>query len=268
MNSHDPEPILDVRKLSHTFGKGAGALHVIDDVSFALHAGDAMAIVGPSGAGKTTLLRCLTGLLTPTSGDIHFDGQRISGVPKGISVVFQDYSRSLYPWLTALANVVFPLKNSKLSRRDCSTLAMDALDLVGLQDMAKKYPWQMSGGMQQRVAIARALITEPRLLFMDEPFASVDAQTRAELEDLTLRIRESRDMSVVSVTHDIDESVFLSDHVLVMSRRPSTVLEELSIDLPYPRDQMTTKSRPEFLTSRSRVHQLILAEKTKEGASR
>lgn len=256
--------IVDVRHLSHTYGTGPGKVQAVLDVSFALESGKSLAIVGPSGAGKTTVLRCLTGLLRPQEGELFVAGERVTGVPEGIGVVFQDYSRSLYPWLSSVRNVGFPLRAKGTSRSEMRRRAMNALDMVGLADMGAKYPWQLSGGMQQRVAIARALVTEPSLLVMDEPFASVDAQTRAELEDLTLRIKQDTRMSMITVTHDIDESVYLSDRVVVLSKRPSVVLAELPVELPYPRDQISSKAHPSFLAVRQLVHQHISAEKMKE----
>ena len=250
-------PIIEVRGLTHTYGEGAGAHKAIEDVGFTLDEGQALAIVGPSGAGKTTLLRCLAGLITPSGGEIRIAGIRSSGIPKGISVVFQDYSSSLFPWLRVGPNVMFPLRGKRLPRAEIRARAMSVLELVGLPDVWKKYPWQLSGGMQQRVAIARALVTQPRLLFMDEPFASVDAQTRADLEDLVLRVRAATRTSVVTVTHDIDESVYLSDVIIVLSGTPSTVLAAESVHLPYPREQLDTKRTGEFLDVRQRVYQLI-----------
>lgn len=250
-------PILSAHGLAHRYGQGSTAYHAIARVDFELAETRALSIVGPSGAGKTTLLRCLTGLITPTEGVIELGGAPIRGIPEGIGVVFQDYSRSLFPWLRVLQNVEFPLRNRKVRAEERRRLAVDALSIVGLADATKKYPWQLSGGMQQRVAIARALVTKPRLLFMDEPFASVDAQTRADLEDLVLNIRAETSTSVVIVTHDIDESVYLADTVLVMSSPPSRVSATVPVDLPYPRTQLDTKRLDGFLDIRSRIYGLI-----------
>ena len=250
-------PIIEVTGLTHTYGRGATAYQAIGHVEFTLADGDALSIVGPSGAGKTTLLRCLAGLTTPTGGQVKIAGVTTRGIPQGISVVFQDYSRSLFPWLRVARNVTFPLRRSQMSRREMDARADEVLALVGLPGARKKYPWQLSGGMQQRVAIARALITSPRLLFMDEPFASVDAQTRSDLEDLVLRIREETGTSVVTVTHDIDESVYLSDVIIVLSGSPSRVIATERVHLPYPREQVGTKRMDEFLDVRQRVYELI-----------
>jgi len=257
-----PDTILSVRGLAHTFGHGATAHRAIGDISFDLPRGTTLSIVGPSGAGKTTLLRCLAGLLRPSGGVVELDGDRVTGVPASIGVVFQDYSRSLMPWLTVTRNVEFSLRGTGMARRDLHERASEALALVGLSDAGQKHPRELSGGMQQRVAIARAVAVRPRLLLMDEPFASVDAQTRAELEDLTLEIRAQTQTSMVVVTHDIDESVYLSDAVLALSGPPSCVLADVPVTMPYPRDQVSTKQRPDYLEIRSKVYDMIHSNRT------
>lgn len=264
------ETILAVQNLGHTYGQGSSAYHAIASVDFELSRGEALSIVGPSGAGKTTLLRCLAGLQRPTQGSIELDGQRINGVPAQIGVVLQDYSRSLMPWLNVIRNVEFPLRGTGMARREIHERAAEALALVGLADAAAKHPRDLSGGMQQRVAIARAVVVEPRLLLMDEPFASVDAQTRADLEDLTHTVRARTGTSVVIVTHDIDESVYLSDSVLVMSAPPSRVMEHIAVHLPYPRDQIASKRLEEYLAVRTKVYELIrsnVSQQTTQGRS-
>jgi len=250
-------PILAVKGLSHTYGHGATAHRAIAQVDFELMTGQAISVVGPSGAGKTTLLRCLAGLQTPTGGSVEIEGVPVTRVPSSIGVVFQDYSRSLMPWLSVKRNVEFPLRGHGLDKREVQQRAMDALALVGLTAAADRHPRQLSGGMQQRVAIARAVAVQPRILIMDEPFASVDAQTRAELEDLTLSVRRRTDTSVVLVTHDIDESVYLADSVLVLSGNPSRVVDQLPVELGYPRDQLTTKRQENYLDVRSKVYEMI-----------
>src|SRR3954469_2857175 len=177
---------LAISGLSKTYNAGPGGHEVLRDISFDVHVGEFVCLVGPSGAGKTTLLRCLTSLMPATSGEILLDGQRQVAPSSKISIVFQEYTRSLMPWMTAEKNVALALDNRKLPKADVRRMSREALASVGLAGAESKYPWQLSGGMQQRVAIARALITEPEVLVMDEPFASIDAQTRLELEDLTL----------------------------------------------------------------------------------
>lgn len=251
--------LLTVSNLSKTYGEGSKAVQAIGDISFSVQEDEFLSIVGPSGAGKTTLLKCLSGLLAPTSGSVVLDGRKVAGPPPGLALVFQDYNRSLLPWLTIRGNVESPLKGIRqgISAAERRARSDEALNAVGLSAFSKSYPWQLSGGMQQRVAIARAVAYQPRLLLMDEPFASVDAQTRTDLEDLVLRIREEYKMTIVFVTHDIDESVYLSDRVLVLSPSPTTVRRELTIDLPTPRDQMETRAHPEFAGLRNAIYQDI-----------
>jgi NitT/TauT family transport system ATP-binding protein len=245
--------MLDVIEFSHTYGTGTKAHLAIDDVSFRVDAGEIVCVVGPSGCGKTTLLKSVAGLHRIDSGEIRLRGNQIRGVPGDLAVVFQDYSRSLFPWLNVASNVEFPLRGTSLGRAQRRERAAEALAWVGLADVAHKYPWQLSGGMQQRVAIARALAYRPALMLMDEPFASVDAQTRAELEDLVLRVRTEQDMTILLVTHDIDESVYLGDRVLVLSESPTTVVDTLKVDLPSERDQILTRASAEFVRLRSEV---------------
>ena len=212
-------------------------------------------IVGPSGCGKSTLLRIISGLDTPTSGHVRFGGAPVDGVPQGLAMVFQDYSRSLYPWMRVSKNVAFPIK--RLPAKEREERVRFAIDEVGLTGKENLYPWQMSGGMQQRVAIARALASHPTLLLMDEPYASVDAQTRADLEDLLMRIQQELGITVLVVTHDIDESVYLADRIFVLSAPPSVVTEVIDVDLPRPRDHITTKTDPRFIEIRGHVTRLL-----------
>jgi NitT/TauT family transport system ATP-binding protein len=233
--------------------------------------GELVTIVGPSGCGKSTLLRCAAGLLPPTSGRVVLDGVPVTRVPDRLAVVFQDYSRSLYPWLSVAANVALPLlsktqrggtRNSRARRGHSAraarhAIALGALESVGLAGFADRYPWQLSGGMQQRVAIARALACDPVLLLMDEPFGAVDAQTREDLEDLLLRVQAERNITTLLVTHDIDESVYTGDRVIVLTRGPGRVRAEVAVDLPAPRDQITTKEHREFARLRAEVSRLV-----------
>ncbi|GAA2176051.1 ABC transporter ATP-binding protein [Agrococcus versicolor] len=254
------EPLLVVDRVGHVYGTGATAHRAIDELSFAVEAGELVSIVGPSGAGKTTLLRVLAGLMRPTEGTVRLSGRVVDAVPPGMAMVFQDYSRSLLPWLTVARNVAFSLGGGGGGRRGAAERAgivQESIDAVGLTGHEHRYPWQLSGGMQQRVAIARALAYRPSLLLMDEPFASVDAQTRAGLEDLVLGIQERTDVTILFVTHDVDESVYLADRVIVLSRPPSTVAAELHVPLPSPRDQIGTKELPAFVSLRSQVARLI-----------
>lgn len=245
------EAILRVQNLSHHYGSNL----VIGDISFEVGAGEFVSIVGPSGAGKTTLLRILSGLMKPTGGTLEFEGRPVNGVPRDLAMVFQDYSRSLPPWLSVAKNVMFPLTG--ISTAEKQERAKEALEAVGLKGHEDKYPWELSGGMQQRVAIARALAYQPRLLLMDEPFASLDAQTREELEDLVLRLRENFDITTLFVTHDITESVYLADRILVLTKSPAALAEVIDVPIPAPRDQIATKEREDFVHLRSHVARLI-----------
>jgi NitT/TauT family transport system ATP-binding protein len=254
------EHALEVRGLSKTYGTGDQAVRAIDDLTFEVDPGEFLCIVGPSGCGKTTLLKCLSGLLRPSSGAAYLEGKLIEKSPDGLALVFQEYSRSLLPWMTVGANVRLPLLGQRVRRSERRSRAAEALAAVGLTGFEDKHPWQLSGGMQQRVAIARALAYQPHLLLMDEPFASVDAQTRADLEDLVLDVHERFGITVVFVTHDIDESVYLADRIVVLSHRPTTVKEIVSVPLARPRDQIATKELPAFIELRRRVIRQIKGE--------
>jgi NitT/TauT family transport system ATP-binding protein len=254
-------PIVEVSRLTKTYGSGASAFTALGDISFSAEEGEFVSIVGPSGAGKTTLLKCLSGLMPPTSGEVRVLGERVTRPPRAMGVVFQDYSRSLMPWLSVRKNVEFPL--GRAARRDPAARARvdAALASVGLADVPARYPWQLSGGMQQRVAIARALAYAPSILVMDEPFASVDAQTRFELEDLVLKVREEFGVTILFVTHDIDEAVYLSSRIVVLGDKPTTVRSEIVNDLPWPRTQTETRDLPDFAHLRTQLYQLLVATK-------
>jgi NitT/TauT family transport system ATP-binding protein len=251
------DAMLKVTNLRKVYGTGDGATEAIADVSFAVDKGEFVCIVGPSGAGKTTLLKTVSGLMAPTAGEVELAGEKVAGPPERMALVFQDYSRSLYPWMKVSENVAFPLRRKKMGKGERNELVERAVESVGLASSIDKYPWQLSGGMQQRVAIARGLAYQPEVLLMDEPFASVDAQTRADLEDLVLSIRHEYDVTVLFVTHDIDESVYMGDRVVILTPRPSRVQEVLEVDLPRPRDQVETKEMPEFAHLRAHVYRAI-----------
>ena len=251
----NPAPALDIERLGKTFVGRERESVAVGEVSFAVREREFVTVVGPSGCGKTTLLRCITGLTRPSKGEARFNGVPVKGPQTDMALVFQDYSRSLFPWLTVRKNVLLPLRAGNRADRD--RLVRESLEAVGLSSHIDQYPWQLSGGMQQRVAIARALACQPRVLLMDEPFASVDAQTRAELEDLVLRIHAEFGVTMLLVTHDIDESVYMSDRVIILSASPSYVQEVLTIDLPRPRAQDVTKALPEFASLRTYVYRAI-----------
>ncbi|MEU3932602.1 ABC transporter ATP-binding protein [Streptomyces sp. NPDC029044] len=253
--------MLDVQGLHKVYEGSGRRTEAVRDLTFGVAAGELVCLVGPSGCGKTTLLKCVGGLLAPTAGEVRLAGRTVDGPPPGMAFVFQEYGRSLFPWLRVGQNVELPLKQKRLSRERRRALVADALASVGLADAAGAYPWQLSGGMQQRVAIARALAYEPEVLLMDEPFAAVDAQTRAELEDLVRRLWRERGITILFVTHDIDEAVYLGERVLVLSASPTVVQEQLTIDLPAERDQLHTRVDPRFAALRTRVYEQVQAAK-------
>jgi NitT/TauT family transport system ATP-binding protein len=251
------EPVLRVAGLEKRYSEAGPA--ALAGVTFDVLEGELLAIVGQSGGGKTTLLRLLCGLTRPTGGSVHLDGHLVSSPPREAAIVFQDYSRSLFPWLNVTRNVMFPLRRERKPRSERLERVEDVLREVGLEGAGKKYPWQLSGGMQQRVAIARALVSRPEILLLDEPFASVDALTRVELQDLVLRLhqREEQGVTIVHVTHDIDEAVYLADRVLVLTGTPGRIVASVDVPLPRPREQTETRSSPQFLALRNELHGLI-----------
>ncbi len=251
------QTLLSVRGLKKVYRTDGGDIEAVRDLTFDLGRNELTCLVGPSGSGKTTLLKCIAGLLEPTSGEVLLDGKRVTGPPKKMAVVFQEYGRSLFPWLRVADNVELPLKNAGVPRAKRAELVAEALESVGLAHVPKSYPWQLSGGMQQRVAIARAIAYQPEVLLMDEPFAAVDAQTRADLEDLVRSIRERLGVTVLFVTHDIDESVYLGSRVIILSSSPTVIQEDLVIDLPDQRDQLETRALPRFTELRHHVYEQI-----------
>jgi NitT/TauT family transport system ATP-binding protein len=257
--------MLEIKQLGKTYGEGEAATHAIGSISFAVEEKEFVCVVGPSGCGKTTLLKCISGLLAPSEGTVELSGERITRPPDAMALVFQEYSRSLLPWMSVRGNVTLPLRHKKLGKDETARLVQEAVEAVGLTGFIDRYPWELSGGMQQRVAIARALAYQPEILLMDEPFASVDAQTRGDLEDLVLRVREQFGVTVLFVTHDIDESVYLADRIVVLTPSPTEVREVLDVDLPHPRDQVDTKELPEFARLRAHVYRLIKREQATGG---
>jgi NitT/TauT family transport system ATP-binding protein len=230
---------------------------ILAGVGLEVRAGEFLSIMGRSGTGKTTLLRVLGGLLDPTpSSSVTYNGGRVEGPPAGVVFVFQNYAASLLPWRTVAGNVGLGLEGhtSKDERRERVT---EALAMVGLGDRAKDFPWRLSGGMQQRVQLARALAVRPSVLLMDEPFGALDAMTKATLQDELQRVQERTGATVVFVTHDVDEAVYLSDRIVVLEGSPASVAHEIDVDLPRTRHQLATKELPEFLRLRRAVYDAI-----------
>jgi NitT/TauT family transport system ATP-binding protein len=252
--------MLEIKGLGKTYGDGDKATHAIGDVTLTVEAGEFACVVGPSGCGKTTLLKCVGGLMKPSRGEVLLRGKPVTGPPEELALVFQEYSRSLLPWASVRNNVLLPLRHKHVPGGDKKRLVEESLDAVGLTRFIDHYPWHLSGGMQQRVAIARALAYQPSILLMDEPFASVDAQTRGDLEDLILRVRDEYGITILFVTHDIDESVYLGDRVVVLTHAPTHVKEIVGVPLPRQRDQLATKELPEFAHLRAHVYRLIKRE--------
>ena len=234
---------------------GQEDLEAVREVTFGVRKGEFFSIVGPSGCGKTTLLMCIAALRSASGGRVLLYGTEVTSPPKEMVLIFQEYGRTLLPWRTVVNNVIFGMENRpEIARGDYEKLASDALGHVGLADYERAYPWQLSGGQQQRVAIARGLANGAHILLMDEPFASVDAQTRAELEDLLLRVWTEYSRTILFVTHDIDEAIYMSDRVIVLSSPPSVVLDTVEVEIERPRNQIGTREHPRFLDYRRAIH--------------
>ena len=232
---------LRVENLTKTYSLRAGwnstrHLHVFDDISFQVGDGEFVSVIGASGCGKSTLLSIAAGLSGATGGNIYIDERRISGPGLDRGIVFQEFA--LFPWLTVLGNIAFGLKAKGLSRAERTRVAMKYVRLVGLEGFEKYYPHRLSGGMRQRVGLARALAIEPAALLMDEPFGALDAQTREAMQNALSEIWSKTKSTVLFITHDIREAIYLSDRVLVLSGRPAVVSDELIVDLPRPRQRL------------------------------
>ena len=259
--------MLEVTGLKKVYEGKSRTVEAVRDLTFTLEKGELVCLVGPSGCGKTTLLKIMSGLLEPTAGQVVLEGKRVEGPPPGMSIVFQEYGRSLFPWMSVRDNVELPLKQKKVPAARRRELVAESLSAVGLGDVHGAYPWQLSGGMQQRVAIARAIAYEPQVLLMDEPFAAVDAQTRADLEDLIRDLWHRFRVTTLFVTHDIDEAVYLGQRVLILSNSPTVIREDLTIDLPDQRDQLHTRSSARFAELRAQVYAQIHRPREDGGGS-
>jgi NitT/TauT family transport system ATP-binding protein len=249
--AYSDAPLISLRGVAKSYSVNGAPLRVFDDLSLNIERRQFASLIGPSGCGKSTLLKLICGLETPDVGQIVFDKVAIKGPPRGMIYVFQQYSKSIFPWRTALQNVEFGLMTrGRNSAAEARERCLEYMNLVGLHGYENYYPYQLSGGMQQRVAIARALICEPMVLLMDEPFSALDAMTRAILQELLLSIWERLDLTILFVTHDVDEAVFLSSKVISLARAPRGIQDVRDVRLPYPRDQIQTRDDPEFIRLR------------------
>jgi NitT/TauT family transport system ATP-binding protein len=228
---------------------------VLQNVSFQISPGEIVAICGKSGVGKSSLLRLIAGLNSPSAGFVEIDGERINCPISRLGYVTQDYSKSLFPWLNVAKNVALPLNAGKNKRLESTKIVSKVLSDVNLLGNENLFPWQLSGGMQQRVAIARAIVNSPRLLLLDEPFASVDTFTKYDLEDLVINLSRKRKVTTIFVTHDIDEAIYMSDSIIVLKDNPGKIILNIKNTLPWPRNQMKTRSNPKF----PKIRNLILA---------
>lgn len=253
--------ILTVERLSKGYRQLSGEITMaIEEISCQVEPGEFVSFVGPSGCGKTTLLMSIAGLLAPTSGRIKVKGRQVDGPPPNLVLVFQEFNKSLFAWRSVLGNVLFGLEARGRQPRAEKAKAQALIELVGLNGFEHHYPWELSGGMQQRVAIARALAYEPELLLMDEPFGSLDALTRLELEDTLLKLWEELGTTILFITHDIEEAIYLSDRVWLLSRRPSRIIEELRLEFARPRNQVTTRAEASFMELRNKIYRRISHE--------
>jgi len=247
--------ILEVRDLVKTYETGNGPVLALDQVSFRAHRRELLCVIGPSGSGKSTLARILAGLDELSSGTVLVDGKPIDGPGSDRGMVFQAYT--LFPWLTVKKNIMFgPRVSRGLGPTEAEGEADEWIELVGLRRFANAYPHELSGGMKQRVAIARALANRPRILLMDEPFGALDAQTRAQMQAYLLQIWRQVDITIVFITHDLDEAVYLADRILVLDAHPGRVRELVEVPVPRPRSPEQSTS-PEFVATRRHLEELI-----------
>lgn len=249
---------VEVRGASMSFGEGATRHVVFEDLSFEVAAGEIFCIVGASGCGKTTLLRQIAGLQAPTAGNVRFEGSPIERPSRERAIVFQDYGRALLPWRTVRANIVLGIEPRTMSRADAEATVARLMEVTGLTAAADKYPSELSGGMQQRVQIARCMAQKPKLLLMDEPFGALDALTRQSLQDELLGLAAREGVTVIFITHDLEEAIYLGDRVLALGSNPGRILTTVDIGLERPRHQLRTREAAEFLEKRHLLHGLIV----------
>ncbi len=257
------QPKVSIENLSHWFGSPRNGLLVLDRVSLTLADNEFVSVVGTSGCGKSTLLNIVAGLIEPMDGEVKVDGRAVTGPGRDRGVVFQTYT--LFPWMPVWKNIEYALKKSTFSKKQKKELVAEHIETVGLRGFENAYPNQLSGGMRQRVAIARALVYKPAVLLMDEPFGALDAQTRGMMQELLLRVWEEHRITVLFITHDVDEAIFMSDRVLVMTARPGQIKNEFRVDLPHPR-RYEVMTSPEFVAIKHAILASIREETLKSMA--
>jgi NitT/TauT family transport system ATP-binding protein len=231
------------------------------DISFSVGQGEFIALIGPSGCGKSTLLHIMAGLSGPTAGTVSVNGEPIVRPHSEMMFVFQQYTKSIFPWKTVLDNVLLGVKyRADGSRQEMEKHCLEQLDLVGLGRYPNYYPYQLSGGMQQRVAIARAMARRPKILLMDEPFSALDAMMRVELQDLLLKLWTDLGLTIIFVTHDLDEALYLAQRVILLSASPAKIAQDVAVPLSYPRRQIETRSDPEYLKLREHLYRNMVVQ--------
>lgn len=253
--------ILEVKNLDKVYKSAKGETVALKNVSFKTHKREFVCVIGPSGCGKSTLVRILAGLESYTGGEVLLDGKPVTGPGRDRGMVFQGYT--LFPWRTVRQNVMFGLQMNGIGAIEAGREADLWLELVGLERFTHSFPHELSGGMKQRVAIARALVNQPRILLMDEPFGALDAQSRAKMQAHLLEIWRNIDITIVFITHDLDEAIFLADRILVLKAHPGEVMELLEVSVPRPRSAIQATS-PEFLATKARLEALIHPQEEKE----
>jgi NitT/TauT family transport system ATP-binding protein len=251
-----PATVLSLKKVSVAFG-GAAARPVLSEISFDVAAGEFLCVVGPSGCGKTTLIRMLAGLLAPSGGEIVFEGRPLAGTGRDRAIVFQDYSKALLPWRTVAGNIALALEACGTGEPERSRRIDALLAKMQLSHAAAHFPSELSGGMQQRVQIARCLAQQPKLLLMDEPFGALDAITRQTLQDEIARLAAEERTTVVFITHDLEEAIYLGDRVIVLGTNPGRIAEMIEVGIPRPRNQLGTREDRRFLEHRHRLFGLL-----------
>ncbi len=250
---------LSVDRLEKRFSSHGRA--AFRNLTFSVREGAFIALIGPSGCGKSTLLHIMAGLSEPSAGAVILEGQPIHRPRPDMMFVFQQYTKSIFPWKTVLENVMLGVKyQASAPRHALEKLCLEHLDMVGLGRYPHYFPYQLSGGMQQRVAIARALARRPKILLMDEPFSALDAMMRVELQDLLLELWRSLGLTILFVTHDLDEALYLGQRVLMLSASPGTIAEDVTVPLAYPRRQIETRSEPTYLELRERLYRNMVAQ--------